>query len=221
MDKELAERLDLHWQLLLAANSRFNLTAITDRETALKRHYLDCLLAAEKLRPYLREGAEMADIGSGGGFPGLVLAAAMPGVPCCLLEAAGKKACFLQECGEQMSLPQVSVLALRAEEAGRDPLLRAHFDLVTARAVAELAVLSEYALPLLKEQGIFAAMKGPKAEQELADAKNALQILGGELLDIIEYSLEDEQRSLVLIRKTATTPDKYPRRPGMPSKRPL
>ncbi len=212
-----------HWQLLQAANEQFNLTAITDPATAAVKHYLDCLLAAELLAPCLPAPCHAADIGSGGGFPGLVFAAALAGSRFTLIESAQKKAAFLADCARQMELADLAVLSLRAEEAGKDPQLRAGFDLVTARAVAELAVLAEYALPLLKVGGIFCAMKGPKTTEEITAAKDALAILGGEIEQTHAYQLPQNagERSLIIIRKRSGTPDKYPRRPGMPVKKPL
>ena len=222
LEQELADRLACHWQLLLAANERFNITAITEPRAAAEKHYLDCLLAADKAARLLPWGGSAADIGSGGGFPGLIMAAACPDIRFTLIEAMGKKADFLTGTVAAMELANVTVRTMRAEEAGRHPELRGGFALATARAVAELAVLAEYALPLLAEDGVFLAMKGPGAGEELAAAAKALEILGGELTEKEEYVLpEGSGRTLLVFRKTAPTPEKYPRRPGMPTKRPL
>ena len=217
----LSARLDCHWQLLQQAHRQFNLTAITEPQAAAQKHYLDCLLAAELARPYA--GGAAADLGSGGGFPGLVWAALQPQQPWTLIESAQKKAAFLRDCAAAMELPRLAVAAQRAEEAGRDPDCRGRFQLVTARAVAELAVLAEYALPLLAEGGVLAALKGPDPAEELAAAGQALALLGGTLEQVASYRLprSGEGRTLIIVRKTASTPEKYPRRPGMPAKRPL
>lgn len=209
----LSARLDCHWQLLQQANQQFNLTAITEPYAAAQKHYLDCLLAAELARPYA--GGAAADLGSGGGFPGLVWAALQPQQPWTLIESAQKKAAFLRDCAAAMELPRLAVAAQCAEEAGRDPDCRGHFQLVTARAVAELAVLAE--------GGVLAALKGPDPAEELAAAGQALALLGGTLEQVAAYRLprSGEGRTLIIVRKTAPTPEKYPRRPGMPAKRPL
>lgn len=223
LEETLLERLAQHWQLLEEANRRFNLTAITDPELAAEKHYLDCLLALKAAESCWQRPGRIADIGSGGGFPGLVQAAALPQREFTLLESSHKKCDFLNDCAAAMSLPKVEALCWRAEEAGRRDELRGAFALVTARAVAELAVLAEYALPLLEQGGLLLALKGPQPEEELDAAANALRLLGGETQQILRYQLplSGEGRSVVVIAKTAPTPDKYPRRPGMPSKRPL
>jgi 16S rRNA (guanine527-N7)-methyltransferase len=223
IDQQLLNRLELHWQLLDSANKQFNLTAITDQNAAADKHYLDCLLAGQLLIPQLDLPCAAADIGTGGGFPGLVLAAMLPDNPFTLIESSQKKAAFLGDCAQELALREIKVLPLRAEQAGQQPHLRAGFDLLTARAVAELAVLAEYALPLLKIGGVFAAFKGPKAAEEVSQASKALEILGGAIEKQLDYKLPDsgDSRCLILIRKEQPTPDKYPRRAGMPLKRPL
>lgn len=224
LSPDTMERLCLHWRLLMEANARFNITAITHEEAAAYLHYLDCLLAAEAAAEAVAElssPARCADIGSGGGFPGLVMAAAKPALSFTLIESANKKADFLAEAAKAMGT-DIQVEPLRAEEAGREEGLRNSFDLVTARAVAELSVLAEYALPLLKEGGVFLALKGPDPAEETENAARALEILGGSLEQVREYTLPGgEKRTLLYIRKTAPTPEKYPRRPGMPTKKPL
>lgn len=165
----------------------------------------------------------MADIGSGGGFPGLVWAAAYPELSFTLIESSQKKTAFLERSAAGMGLERLQALPLRAEEAGRDPALRGSFHLVTARAVADLAVLAEYALPLLREGGMFMALKGPDPQEELTASAHAVELLGGSTEQVVCYQLplSGEGRSVVLVRKNAPTPEKYPRRPGMPTKRPL
>ena len=221
MDKAFAEKLDIHWQLLEEANSRFNLTALKDTKEAAQKHYLDCLPAAEFVLSRMEKGSRIGDIGSGGGFPGLILALFCPEHKLVLMEAAQKKAAFLEEAAAAMGLKNVQVLAVRAEEAGRDKELRGSFDMLTARAVAEMAVLAEYCLPLLKKDGIFMAMKGAAAAEELEAARTALDILGGVYESSVPYTVAEAKRELIIIKKSGETPDKYPRRPGMPTKRPL
>jgi 16S rRNA (guanine527-N7)-methyltransferase len=223
LDDGLAAMLAQHWQLLQEANRRFNLTAINDEPAAAEKHYLDCLLAAQLADSLWPQDGSCADLGSGGGFPGLVLAATYPCRRFTLIEANRKKAGFLNDCAASLGLANLTTLPLRAEEAGRELLLRASFDCVTARAVAGLAVLAEYALPLLRIGGLLLAWKGPEPGQEIAAAEQALTLLGGKIEAVLPYRLPllDEGRSLVVARKRGETPQKYPRRPGMPEKRPL
>lgn len=223
LEENLKEKLALHWQMLVRANAGFNLTAITAPETAAEKHYLDCLIAGDKAAAYLPKEGKVADIGSGGGFPGLVMAAAQPKNSFLLIESSHKKAAFLEECAIAMGLADLEVLPSRVEEAGQNPGFRGGFDLVIARAVAELAVLAEYALPLLRPGGLFFAMKGPEPQEESASAAHALARLGGMAEAPVFYELPfcHERRSLIIVRKIAPTPDKYPRRPGVPAKRPL
>lgn len=223
-DAALLDCLALHWRLVREANRRFNLTAITDNAEAAHKHYLDCLLALPLIGELLpaADGCRAADIGSGGGFPGLVLAAARPELNWTLLEATEKKAAFLAQAAREMGLQRVTVRALRAEDAGRDAVLRAGFHLATARAVAPLAVLAEYALPLLAPGGFLLAYKGLEAKAELAQAVNALKLLGGSpRAGGGVHSLPYGERRLCVVEKTRATPDKYPRRAGMPAKHPL
>ncbi len=219
LDQNTITMLEQHWQLVMERNAVVNLTAITDQAAVISKHYLDCLLAL----PYLSASGKALDIGSGGGFPGLVLAIAQQRLFWTLVESVNKKADFLRQAASKLSLSNVTVVAARAETIGRDGAYRGNFDLVTARAVAELASLLEYALPLLKIGGRFIAYKGPDAAMEAAHAGNALDILGGKIVDVIDLQLPfgGVRRSIVIIEKIIATPDKYPRREGMAVKRPL
>lgn len=210
-----------HLQLLLEHNPRAGLTAITDpREIAVK-HFLDsltCLLVHD-----IADGERVADIGSGGGFPGLVLAAARPRAICTLVESVGKRAAFLELAARDLGLHNVSVLALRAEQAGRDPAHRETYDLVVSRAVAPLPVLFEYCLPLARVGGHAIFHKGPGVMEELAESDRALETLAGRIATTRSLSLPlgMGERVLVVVDKLAPTPARYPRRAGVPSKRPL
>jgi len=223
MADTLAQKLTRHWQLLSEANAHYNLTAIVEPDIATEKHYMDCLIAGAVITSQLKPGATVADIGSGGGFPGLIWAAAWPELKYTLIESSQKKHVFLQEAAIAMEIGNVQILCRRAEEAGRDPDLRAAFTAAVARAVSNLSVLMEYALPLLAQDGLFFAMKGPCPKKELLGAARALELLGGTAADTTYYHLpiSDEKRSIVVIHKTSVTPDKYPRRPGLPGKRPL
>ena len=224
--------LEDHWRLVEEYTVKFNLTAIRDEAEAARKHYLDCLLLLPALREALAEGRaagtavavplRAADIGSGAGFPGLVLALACPASSWLLLEANGKKGVFLRLCLEKLHMQNAGVLHLRAETAGHEPALRGQFGLVTARAVAALPVLLEYALPLLAEGGTFIAAKGPALAEEESAAANALTLLGAAPAGRHIFTLPGgEKRIIASYRKISPTPDKYPRRAGMPEKRPL
>ncbi len=207
--------------LVLLANARVRLTAITAWRDILAKHLLDSLAPlALGLMPRPVERA--ADLGSGGGFPGLVLAAAAPGTAFVLIEATQKKAEFLAGTAATLGLTRVEVWAERAEEAGKAKGREA-FTLVTARAVADLRVLVELALPLLKMEGMLMAWKGPEAAGEVEAAANSLARLGGEVKGIAPYELPYGlgSRNLVTIRKVTATPPEFPRRPGMAEKKPL
>ena len=208
-----------HWRQVVEASSRFNLTAVNDEEAA-EKHYRDCL-AARGLLERLPAGSRVLDLGSGAGFPGLVLASVCPDLSFTLLDATAKKCDFLRETAETMGLTNVEILCGRAEDVGRGEL-RESFDLVTARAVASLRELIELALPLLKTGGTLLAYKGANYQAEIDEAAHALAELCGEVGAVTAYILAGgDRRALVTVRKLAPTPAKYPRRPGMPHKRPL
>ncbi len=239
LTEEQVRAFHRHWQELVAWNKRFNLTTVTDYETAQVRHFLDSLLPLVALRevgwlpggeraarpPHWPPGRRLlcADIGSGAGFPGVPLKVVCPAWGMVLVESVGKKAQFLRHLVGVLALDDVRVEQARAEEVGRDPLHREQYDLVVARAVADLRVLAEYALPLLRRGGLLAAHKGSRAEQEVWEAEKALHILGGDVVRILSYELPGvvEPRRIVLVEKRSATPAPYPRRPGIPQKRPL
>lgn len=205
---------------LILANQRMNLTAITDWKEMAVKHMLDSLSAA--LAVDLEEGMEVLDVGSGGGLPGIPLKIFQPGLALTLMEASRKKAEFLEAACQHLFDDGCQVVWSRAEDAGQGPL-RESFNLVLARAVASLRVLSEYCLPFAEVGGLFLALKGPDGPKELQEAQDAIEVLGGRVEKTIPVVLPGEagERLLILIRKTKRTPEKYPRRAGMPQKRPL
>jgi 16S rRNA (guanine527-N7)-methyltransferase len=211
------ERLGRYLALLLDANTRFNLTSITEPNEAWTRHIFDSLT----LVPYVMslETKYVIDIGSGGGLPGIPLAIVLPHVKFTLLEATGKKARFLQETANQLELDNVQVINDRAETAGADHKAghREHYDVVLARAVGRLPVLLELTVPFARIGGHVIAMKGEKAAEEIADAKQALHLLHAHLIDTVVTSTG----TLVIIEKDRKTPRTYPRSPGEPKRSPL
>ncbi len=224
LNPEQLDALRFYQQELVAWNNQFNLTAITDDEGIQLRHFLDslsCLLALEKGERL--GGKRVIDVGTGAGFPGLVLKIVCPGIRLTLLEATAKKSSFLEHIIEQLALDSVTVLTGRAEELGQNPLHRESYDWALARAVADLPILAEYLLPLVKVTGRMLAQKGERAPAEVQRSQGAIEQLGGRLRRLVQVDLRGiaETRYLVLVDKVAITPDRYPRRPGIPNKRPL
>jgi 16S rRNA (guanine527-N7)-methyltransferase len=206
---------------LLAWNETINLTAITDPEAIETRHFLDSLSVSRAVT--FARGQRVIDVGTGAGFPGVPLRLAYPYIELTLLEATTKKTAFLQHIANLLRLTNVRILDARAEEAGQDAATREQFDIALARAVAPMPVLAEYLLPLCKMGGRCVALKGENAIAETQQAENALRLLGGRIEKVVPVELPQvaETHYLVTVEKIAATPPKYPRRPGIPSKRPL
>jgi len=214
----------IYYEELIEWNRRFNLTAITDYEAVQVRHFLDslsCLLALPA--SCLQVGARVVDIGTGAGFPGLPLKIVCPHISLTLVEATRKKVVFLEHLVARLELEGVQVIHARAEELGRQPAHREQYDWALARAVAEMPTLVEYLLPLVRVGGSVLAQKGEGGPAEVHAAEEAIRILGGEVRRLVPVHLHGiaETRYLVIVDKVAATPEKYPRRPGIPSKRPL
>lgn len=213
-----------YYEELVAWNQRFNLTAITDYEGVQVRHFLDslsCLLALP--RAELQAGARVIDVGTGAGFPGVPLKIVCPGMRLTLLEATRKKVIFLEHLVHRLGLRNVEVLQVRAEELGQRTGHRERYDWALARAVAEMPTLVEYLLPLVRVGGAALAQKGEGGPAEVHPAERAICVLGGRLRKLVPVDLHGlaETRYLVLVDKVAPTPARYPRRPGVPAKRPL
>lgn len=212
-----------HARLLAEWNPRVNLTAITDPDDVAVKHFADSLACLRVLDPVRWRNGRVLDLGSGAGFPGVPLRVAAPSQQTVLLDSVGKKTAFLLEVMQALHLDRTLVLTGRAEDLGRELEHRSTYDYVLARAVAELAVLIELALPLLRIGGALVAMKGHGVEVEVERARRALVTIGGKVACQATYSLPgiDEARTLVVIEKTRESPNQYPRRAGMPGKRPL
>lgn len=200
-------------------NERVNLTAITDERGIVVRHFLDSLYIA---RSWGQEPDTLIDIGAGAGFPGIPLKILRPRLRLTLVESVAKKAEFLRQLIVTLDLHNVTVIVARAEQIGRDPAHREQYAMVTARAVAELAILAEYCLPLCRVGGRVLAPKGADCAAEIEQARAAIERLGGTIAGIEPVHLPDtEPRTLVIIDKIAATPAPYPRAVGIPAKRPL
>jgi 16S rRNA (guanine527-N7)-methyltransferase len=215
------------YEILVDWNQQFNLTAITEYEQVQIRHFLDSLscLVALRHQKYNKKDIPLSciDIGSGAGFPGIPIKIYCPQIKLVLLEATGKKVNFLEHLITQLELNDIIPLRGRAEEVAQTPQHREQYDVVLARAVAPLPVLAEYLLPFCRPGGIVIAQKGASAQEETQAAEYAIAVLGGQLKTVLPIELLGlaEIRNLVLIEKSARTPAEYPRRPGIPSKRPL
>lgn len=215
----MEEKLQEFIGLVETENRKHNLVSRRATPAELWQHIEDSrrVLAWEKL-----SGLTLVDIGSGAGFPGLVLAICCPTSQVTLVESDLKKSSFLIQASKELELDNVQVIRDRAESLGRDPRYRQRFDVCSSRAVASMRIVLEYALPLIKINGAAWLWKGSNYQQEIDEAQSALGLLGGTLEKVYRYSLIGEQdRSIVVVRKTAGTPAKYPRRIGLPAKKPL
>ncbi len=206
---------------LIEWNQKFNLTAIRDSESIRTKHFLDsfsCVLAWKASPP-----DRLIDIGTGAGFPGIPLKILYPNLRLTLVESVGKKAMFCQHIVRVLGLEHVDVIQTRAESLGQSPQHREKYDWAVARAVANLNVLGEYLIPLVKVGGMALAQKGESGPAEAQSAEKAMGLLGGKLKQIISVNLPGvaDDRYLVLVEKVAATPPKYPRKPGIPMKQPL
>jgi 16S rRNA (guanine527-N7)-methyltransferase len=222
-DSHLAA-FEVCYRELVDWNRRFNLTAITDWDGVLVRHFLDSLSCLKALpRAELAGGARVVDVGTGAGFPGLALKIVCPGMRLTLLEATRKKVTFLEHMVRVLKLKDVEVVHGRAETLGHDAPHREQYDWALARAVAEMPTLAEYLLPLVRVGGAALAQKGEGAAAEVHEAEAAIMTLGGKVRQLMPVELRGlaETRYLVVTDKVAATPEKYPRRPGMPRKSPI
>jgi len=222
MGFELSENqldcLEKYYNVLVDYNNKVNLTAVTDPKGVAITHFVDSLTL---LLADIPKGARVADIGAGAGFPSVPAKVFRPDLDLTLIDSLNKRITFLNYLSSELKT-EFAALHLRAEEAGRDKKLRESFDVVCARGVAKIYLLCEYCLPLLKKGGRLICMKGPEPDEEIKEAKRALFELGGEVLEIKRFSLPDESgRSLVIIKKISTTPDKYPRQSAKIAKSPL
>lgn len=206
---------DEYYRLLIEYNSRFNITAITDREEVIVKHFVDSAIGCGKVC-----GKRVIDIGSGGGFPALPIKIMNDEIELTLLEATGKKCEFLSAVVSSLGLKKVTIINDRAETLAKNLSFRERFDCCTARAVARLNTLAEYCIPFVKVGGSMVAFKGD-ADEEVKEAVNAVNLLGGEIVDNFKYELEGAKRALITIKKVKNTPNKYPRGNGKERKNPL
>lgn len=213
---EMLEQLKMYADLLVEWNEKFNLTAITEIEEIIEKHFYDSLL----MNIYLKDKTSIADVGSGAGFPGMVLAIANKDKNFTLIEPTGKRCTFLEEVKKQLHLSNVTIVNKRAEDCVK--IYREIFDVVTARAVANLPVLAELCIPLVKVGGCFVSMKGSQGKEEAVTARYAFQVLGSKEPIVKEDQLTNgDERVFVIGEKEKSTPNKYPRAFGQIKKKPL
>jgi 16S rRNA (guanine(527)-N(7))-methyltransferase RsmG len=216
----LSSKLEIYARELREWNDKINLTAILDDEGIALKHFLDCLLVSKYAE--FKAGDKIIDVGTGAGFPGLVIAAAYPDARVTLLDSTGKKLTAVQNIAEAMGVTNVQIVHMRAEDAGKKPEFREQYDYATARAVAELRVLLEYTLPFVKVGGSFLSLKGAAALEEMDGAKSSLMTLGGKIESTHEFSLPGgDKRAIINVKKISHIPPKYPRVSAQIAKKPL
>ncbi len=219
LDKAALDRFDKYAELLVETNKTLNLTAITEPDEIVYKHFIDSLSLLTCVEP--QKGARVIDVGTGAGFPGVVLLIARPDLKITLLDGTNKRLVFIENVLNEIGL-NADIVHMRAELAGKDGKFREKYDLVTARAVANLNTLSEYCMPFVKIGGIFAPMKSSKTNEELENARSAIKLLGGKIKEIKSFDIKNcGERHIIITEKISQTPPKYPRASAQISKKPL
>lgn len=221
LNDETLDKFDTFYELLVEWNKFMNLTAITDYEEVVLKHFIDSIILLKHFD--FDKVKNMIDVGTGAGFPGIPLKFVLPDVNVTLLDSLNKRIKFLDEVISRTEISGINTIHSRAEDGARDRKLRENYDLAVSRAVANLSTLLEYCLPYVKVGGYFIAYKAGNSMEEIQASKNAAKILGGEISEIKEIVLPktDISRTFVIIKKNKNTPEKYPRKAGMPTKEPL
>ena len=217
-DEQLKKFYD-YMNLLIEWNQKINLTAITEPKEIILKHFIDSLT----INKYIQQKSTLADVGTGAGFPGIPLKILRPDIKVTLVDSLNKRINFLNEVIEKLNLEDIVTVHSRIEDFGKNKEYREKFDYTTARAVANLSVLSEYLIPIAKVDGQCICMKGSNVKEEVDTSKNAIKILGGKIKKIEEFNLPKSgiTRNVIIIKKFKNTPDKYPRKAGIPAKEPL
>ena len=213
------EQFLTYYEMLIEKNKVMNLTAITEYDEVIEKHFLDSISLCQVYD--LSKPVKILDMGTGAGFPGVPLKIAFPEVEITLADSLNKRIKFLDEVVEELGLEKVTTVHARAEELARNKEHRESYDLVVSRAVANLSTLGEYCIPFVKMGGNFISYKSGEVDEEVNAAGKAIKILGGEMKDVYKFDLSDQKRSFIIIEKIKTTPKTYPRKAGTPSKEPL
>lgn len=221
LSEEQYDKFIKYMRLVQEWNQKINLTAITEDEEFIKKHFIDCIKAFKS--DELKNAKNLIDVGTGAGFPGLPIAIMREDLNVTLLDSLNKRINFLNIVIDELGLKNVITIHSRAEDGARKKELRENFDIATSRAVANMTVLSEFCLPYVKVGGHFVALKGPAIEEELKASKNALGVLGGRLKEVIELEIEDTdlKHNVVIVSKEKECPNSYPRKAGIITKKPL
>lgn len=217
--EEQLQKFYSYMKLLLEWNEKINLTAITDPEEVILKHFIDSL----SISKYIENDTCIADVGTGAGFPGIPLKIYRDDLNITLVDSLNKRINFLNEVIKELDLDDIVTVHSRIEDFGKNGKYREKYDYVTARAVANLTVLSEYLIPIVRVNGECICMKGNNVEEEITDAKKAINILGGKISKVDNFKLPDSdiERNVIIIDKIKNTPSRYPRKAGMPSREPL
>jgi len=217
-DKQIKQFYD-YMQLLLEWNEKINLTAITEVDDIILKHFLDSVT----INSWISENSKIIDVGTGAGFPGIPIHILYDNIETCLLDSLNKRILFLQDVINKLGLNNIKAIHGRAEEKAQEKSYREKYDIVVSRAVAPLNILSEYCLPFAKKNGKFICMKGPNTEKEIKEAERAINILGGKIEEIKEITIGKDslKRNIICIKKEKETPKAYPRKAGKPSKEPI
>ncbi|MFB6466498.1 16S rRNA (guanine(527)-N(7))-methyltransferase RsmG [Cytobacillus sp. Hz8] len=215
------KQFETYYQMLVEWNEKMNLTAITEQSEVYLKHFFDSISASFYFD--FTQPLHICDVGAGAGFPSIPIKIAFPHLKVTIVDSLNKRIHFLEHLREQLQLENVQFIHDRAETFGQNKQYRETYDVVTARAVARMSVLSELCLPLAKTGGYFIAMKAANAKEELDSGKKAISILGGKLEEVHSFKLpfEESERNILIIKKEKQTPKKYPRKPGMPNKAPI
>ncbi|WP_152657459.1 16S rRNA (guanine(527)-N(7))-methyltransferase RsmG [Oceanobacillus sp. CFH 90083] len=221
LNESQQKAFDIYFKELVEWNEKINLTAITEKEEVYEKHFYDCITAA--FYTDMTQELSICDIGAGAGFPSIPLKICFPHLKITIIDSLKKRITFLNHLANKLELTGVAFYHDRAENAGKNEVFREQYDLVTARAVARMSVLSELCLPFVKKGGYFVAMKGSQANEELEIGKAAIELLGGEVESMNTFTLSQDagERSIIKIAKKRKTPKKYPRKAGLPNKEPI